>query len=202
MSIFVKICGMTDEVAVAAAIEAGADALGFVFYEKSPRNLSIDNAARLGRLIPAGVAKIAVTLHPQAHLWDDIQASLQPDALQTDIDDFAYLRVDAGIEKWPVVREGSDPHQMPEQFVYEGRASGRGQKVDWKVAAGFARQGRMILAGGLNAANVGEALITVRPYGVDVSSAVESAPGVKDPGRIRDFIDAAKAAGQSRGNQA
>lgn len=195
MSIFVKICGMTDEAGVDAAVEAGADAIGFVFYEKSPRNLTIDDAVALARRVPQGILRVAVTLHPSASLWADIEKQLKPDALQTDIEDFENLQAEAGIAKWPVVREGSDPQRMPELFVYEGRKSGKGETVDWDVASLFARQGRMILAGGLHSGNVGEAIATVQPFGVDVSSAVESQPGVKDPAKIHSFIEAARAAG-------
>jgi phosphoribosylanthranilate isomerase len=196
MSAFVKICGMTDEAAIHAAVEAGADAVGFVFHARSPRNLSVDAAVQLGALVPDGVSRVAVTLHPEAAHWAEIEAQFSPDALQTDIDDFEYLQVADGIEKWPVVREGSDPQRMPGQFVYEGRKSGQGQTVDWNVAASFAREGRMILAGGLSGANVAEAIEVVRPFGVDVSSAVESRPGVKDPALVREFVMAAKSAGR------
>ena len=194
MTVFVKICGITDKAAVRAAVDAGADAIGFVFHDRSPRNLSIADAVRLGDFVPADIKKIAVTMHPDASLWEDIQALFNPDALQTDLEDFAYLSVDPDVEKWPVLREGSVPKDLPEFFVYEGKKSGHGETVDWVIAAGYSRQGRMILAGGLNAANVGEAIDKVAPFGVDVSSAVESRPGVKDPDRIRAFIEAAKAA--------
>ena len=194
MTVMVKICGMTDEAAVRAAVNAGADAIGFVFHERSPRNLSVTDAVKLGDLVPESIIKVAVTLHPDAALWEQVQASFKPDALQTDSEDFAYLEVQPGIEKWPVLREGSVPQAIPDVFVYEGRKSGQGQTVDWRVAAAYARRGRMILAGGLCAENVAEAISTVRPFGVDVSSAVESQPGVKDPQRIRAFIEAARAA--------
>jgi len=194
MSVFVKICGMTDEAAVRAAVDAGADAIGFVFHERSPRNLSIADAVRLGDFVPADVKKVAVTMHPDASLWEQIKMSFNPDALQTDLDDFAYLGVGPDVEKWPVLREGSVPKNLPEVFVYEGKKSGHGETVDWVIAADYSRQGRMILAGGLSAANVGEAIGKAAPFGVDVSSAVESRPGVKDPDRIRAFIEAAKAA--------
>ena len=87
-----------------------------------------------------------------------------------------------------------DRAAMTGAYVYEGAKSGRGQAVDWDKAAEIARHGRMILAGGLTPDNVAEAVRRVRPWGVDVSSAVESAPGEKDPGKIRTFIRAAKAA--------
>ena len=197
MTVLVKICGMTDEAAVHAAVEAGADALGFVFYAPSPRNLEVAMAARLASLVPDEVLTVAVMLHPEPALWDAVQQELAPDVLQTDIGDFAALDVGDEVQQWPVLREGSVPAvgDLPGLFVYEGRQSGRGETVDWDRAADVARRGRMILAGGLDAGNVAEAIRRVAPYGVDVSSAVESRPGVKDAARIRAFVDAARAAG-------
>ncbi len=138
--------------------------------------------------------KVAVTMHPDAALWDLIQEMLRPDALQTDFDDFFYLSVSDSVEKWPVIREGSVLEALPDLYVYEGVKSGHGETVDWNVAAEMSGHGRMILAGGLSAENVGEAVRTVRPYGVDVSSAVEASPGNKDPEKIKAFVEAAKAA--------
>lgn len=194
MTVLVKVCGMTDKAAVRAAIDAGADAVGFVFFERSPRNLRIDDAARLAALVPDGVKKVAVTMHPDVALWEAVRSALRPHALQTDSNDFATLDIDDAVEKWPVIREGSVPESLPELFVYEGRRSGKGETVDWRAAADYARRGRMILAGGLSAENVAEAINIVRPYAVDVSSAVESSPGRKDPEKIRAFVKAAKAA--------
>jgi phosphoribosylanthranilate isomerase len=193
MSVLVKICGMTDGAGIEAAVAAGADALGFVFYAPSPRNLAPERAADLAALVPAHISRVAVMLHPKADEWLDVQRVMRPDVLQTDLDDFAYLDVEHGIEKWPVVREGAVPQALPPTFVYEGSESGKGQTVDWQGAAKLARQGKLVLAGGLTAANVAKAISEVRPYGVDVSSAVESAPGVKDAAKIRAFIEAAKA---------
>jgi phosphoribosylanthranilate isomerase len=195
MTVMVKICGMSDAAAIAAAVEAGADAIGFVFFEKSPRNVAPETAARLAAAIPSHVRRVAVTLHPDPLMWVEIEEILRPDALQTDIGDFSYLDVADGIEKWPVLREGAVPESGPPAgfFVYEGRMSGVGETVDWGVAAELARHGRMILAGGLSAGNVATAIEQVAPQGVDVSSAVESAPGVKDIRMIEAFIAAAKA---------
>ena len=189
-----KICGLTDEAGIRAAIDAGTDAVGFVFHERSPRNISVELAKRLAKNLPASVLRVAVTTHPDRALWDLIQATLRPDVVQTDIEDLRYLEVDAAIEQWPVIREGSAPNSVPEHFVYEGPKSGQGETVDWNIAAGYSRRGRMILAGGLNSQNVAEAIRTVRPFGVDVSSAVESVPGRKDPAKIKTFVEAAKAA--------
>lgn len=195
----VKICGLTDARSVNAAVNAGADAIGFVFYEKSPRNLSPESAAKLAAEVPSSVRRVAVMLHPEAALWREVSDALRPDVLQTDSDDFSYLEVAKTVEKWPVLREGSVPENgaLPETFVYEGRRSGQGQAVNWKLAADIARRGRMILAGGLTIANVADAIRQVSPYGVDVSSAVESAPGQKDAAMIAAFVAAAKANNQN-----
>ena len=196
MSVRVKICGMTDVAAVHAAAAAGADAVGFVFFEKSPRNLSIDAACEIATAVPDGVLKVAVMLHPDAQLCAAVLQQMEPDVLQTDAADFDYLDVPQHVQRWPVLRENrmDAATELPERFVYEGRLSGHGQTVDWQQAAAIARRGDMILAGGLDVTNVAEAIATVNPWCVDVSSAVESAPGVKDAARISQFVAAAKAA--------
>lgn len=194
MSLMVKICGMTDEAAVAAAVDSGADAIGFVFHERSPRNLTPERAAALATDVPDEILKVAVTLHPDQSLWSEVQDAVCPDVLQTDLGDFAELDVAPGMTRWPVVREGSVPSELPDTFVYEGRRSGHGETVDWVRAAEIATRGRMLLAGGLNADNIGEAIGRVRPWGVDVSSAVENRPGRKDVILIREFVAAARVA--------
>ena len=193
MNVFVKICGLTDAAAVAAVAEAGADAAGFVFAE-SVRRVSPEFAARLSARLPAGVLRVAVMLHPEPELWHEVLNVFAPDVLQTDAGDFEYLDVPATMRRWPVYREGDvavEP-MAGESFVYEGRKSGQGATVDWGAAAAIAGRGRMILAGGLDPSNVAGAIRQVRPWGVDTSSGVESAPGRKDPGRIAAFVAAAE----------
>ncbi|MDE0755237.1 MAG: phosphoribosylanthranilate isomerase [Woeseiaceae bacterium] len=190
----VKVCGMTDSAAVEAAVAANVDAIGFVFFEKSPRNVTPAEARTLASDIPKHIRRIAVMLHPEASLWQEVEEVFQPDVLQTDSDDFAYLSVAQGVEQWPVYREGSvdDETALPETYVYEGRKSGHGQTVDWSRAANIAKRGQMILAGGLSIENVGDAILQVRPFGVDVSSAVESSPGKKVAAKIAAFTAAAR----------
>lgn len=196
MSVFVKVCGMTDSAAVTAAVDAGADALGFVFHAPSPRNVSLGEARALAALVPHGILTVAVMLHPDPVICHAILKGLKPDVLQTDAADFDDIALPDQVRAWPVIRESDnfDVRSMPPEYVYEGAQSGHGQQVDWSRAATVAREARMILAGGLSAENVGEAIRIVQPWGVDVSSAVESAPGEKDPDRIRKFIRAVKAA--------
>lgn len=193
MSLLVKICGMTDAEAVQAAVGAGADAVGFVFAE-SPRRVTPEQARSIATFVPEGVLRVAVMLHPDDDAWQEVLEVFGPDVLQTDARDFEALDVPAHVQRWPVLREGDAVDHVPSQFVYEGRVSGRGETIDWDRAAELAKRGRMILAGGLDADNVAAALARVRPFGVDVSSAVESAPGRKDPRRIREFINAARSA--------
>lgn len=180
------------------AVDAGADAIGFVFAE-SVRRVSAQHAAGISAHVPQRVKKVAVMMHPSNDEWQKVRTSFQPDVLQTDLADFDYLEVPEGIEKWPVMREGAMPagDALPEIFVYEGRASGSGETVNWQLAAQVAKRGKMILAGGLSIANVPAAIKQVAPFGVDVSSGVESAPGKKESTRIQAFINAVRAAGSA-----
>ena len=196
----VKICGLSSNEQVEAAVAAGADALGFVFAE-SVRRVAPKQAAAIASAVPATVKKVAVMLHPTNAEWQRVLQDFSPDVLQTDAEDFEQLEVPGTIECWPVYRErkkvtdtfGVGP-KVPVTYLYEGAKSGSGETVDWSRAAEIATRGRMILAGGLGAGNVAEAIATVRPFGVDVSSAVESAPGIKDAALIEQFVDAARAA--------
>ena len=185
-------------IAVTVAVDAGADAIGFVFAD-SVRRVSARHAAAISARVPRRIKRVAVMLHPTNDEWQKVRTSFQPDVLQTDLADFDYLDVPEGIEKWPVMREGTMPagDQLPEIFVYEGKASGSGEIVDWQLAAQLAKRGKMILAGGLNIANVPEAIREVAPFGVDVSSGVESAPGKKESTKIQAFINAVRAAGSA-----
>jgi phosphoribosylanthranilate isomerase len=199
----VKICGLTREEHVQAAVAAGADAVGFVFAE-SVRRISPSHARTITDKVPGTVKKVAVMLHPTNEEWQAVLAGFRPDVLQSDADDFASLDIPDSIERWPVYREGNRATEnlgldkkVSVTYLYEGPKSGRGETVDWADAAEIATRGKMILAGGISAANVAKAIATVKPYGVDVSSAVESAPGQKDSTLIRDFIDAARAAEKS-----
>jgi len=193
MTLLVKICGLSQIEHVDAAIDAGADALGFVFA-KSVREVTPQQAARLTASVPSSVKRVAVMLHPSNEDWQQVLKTFSPDVLQSDADDFSMLDVPTSIERWPVYREGGIKPSADIPYVFEGPKSGQGETVDWSQAARLAVRGNMILAGGLGATNVAEAIATVRPYGVDVSSAVESAPGRKDSNLIRAFISAARAA--------
>jgi phosphoribosylanthranilate isomerase len=194
MSLWVKVCGVASEAAIEAAVAAGADAVGFVFHAGSPRNLAPARAAELAAHVPRGVRRVAVTRHPTQALLDAIVASLRPDLLQTDLADLAALVRPAWLSALPVLRSGASPPVLPPRFLFEGAESGRGEAADWTEAARLARRAELVLAGGLGPGNVAAAIAAVRPFGVDVSSGVESAPGVKDAALIREFVAAARAA--------
>jgi phosphoribosylanthranilate isomerase len=195
VSLLIKICGVTREAEVAAAVEAGADAVGFVFHEPSRRNLAPERAALLASGLPPAVLKVAVTLHPLQGLVRRILDVFVPDIWQSDAEDFVGMPLPSGIQRWPVLRCGRPlPSRLPLTVLYDAEVSGNGIESDWTSAALLARRSLLILAGGLNASTVGRAIASVRPVGVDVSSGVESAPGIKSATLIRAFVAAARAA--------
>ena len=193
-ALFIKICGITSADAVSAAAAAQVDAIGFVFAP-SPRQVTPGQAAQLAALAPPGILRIAVAQHPLQMKVDEICRVLKPDYFQTDVEDLRELRIPAHIKVLPVLRFGrKTPSPLPGRVVFEGPTSGIGELADWGRAAELARQTELILAGGLNAQNVTEAVQVVRPYGVDVSSGVEHDHGVKDPDKIYEFVRAVRAA--------
>jgi phosphoribosylanthranilate isomerase len=193
MSVFVKICGISDEAALTAAVDAGADAVGFVFRAASPRNLAAAFAAALAARLPGGVLAVAVTCHPTQDEVNRVLEAFHPDAWQSDTVDFDTIRVPLGVRRWPVVRDGGSRSSPGGRIVFDAPESGRGTRADWREAAGLARRTELMLGGGLDARYVAAAIAAVRPFGVDVSSGVESAPGIKDAARIRAFVAAARA---------
>jgi len=194
-SLWVKVCGLRTPAGVEAAAAAGADAVGFVFHEPSPRNLSLEAARELQRAVPPGMTRVAVFLHPSQALVDAVLAEIAPDLLQTDASDLAALRLPEGLGVLPVLRSGAPlAEPLPGRVLYESGRSGAGELADWSSAAGLSRRTQLVLAGGLHAANVADAVRTVRPFGVDVSSGVESERGVKDVKLIRRFLRAAREA--------
>jgi len=207
MSLWVKVCGLRTPADVAAACAAGADAIGFVFAP-SVRRVSPAEATAAAAAAPANVQRVAVFLHPTQAALDEVLAGFKPDIVQTDAADFAALQVPAGVALLPVLRAGGSREQapshnelssvgdnlLPTRCLVEGPRSGTGQVADWHAAAAMAARTQVVLAGGLQAGNVAAAVHAVRPWGVDVSSGVESAPGVKDAVRIHEFVFAARQA--------
>jgi phosphoribosylanthranilate isomerase len=194
-ALWIKICGLRTAAAIEVAAAAGVNAVGFVFHDASPRNLSLAAARELQRAVPTGVERVAVFLHPSQALVDAVLAAIDPDWLQTDAGDLPGLRLPEGQRVLPVLRDGAvDAAALPGRILFESARSGVGERPDWMVAAGLARDTQLVLAGGLHPANVAEAVRTVRPFGVDVSSGVERERGMKDAQLIREFIRAAREA--------
>jgi len=192
---FVKICGMTSVAAVEAAAAAGADAVGFVFAP-SPRRVTTRQARELGAAVPEGVLRIAVLHHPGRDLVAQVLDEFAPDWLQTDAEDFDGFDLPASCGALPVYRSGHAPAAgaVPPRLLFESPVSGSGRTADWNEARTLAARTKLILAGGLSAENVEAAIQAVRPWGVDVSSGVERAPGEKDRVKIAAFVARARAA--------
>jgi phosphoribosylanthranilate isomerase len=193
VAIWVKICGLTSRDAVEAAVAAGADAVGFVFAP-SKRQVTSAQATQLAQDVPRRIPRVAVMLHPTQSQLDEVWSGFRPDVLQTDVEDLETLRVPVGLAVMPVARAVGRALARHPRILFEGPVSGAGSTSDWQTAAHLARTTQLVLAGGLNATNVADAIAAVRPFGVDVSSGVEASPGVKDPTRIHEFVRRARAA--------
>lgn len=201
MRIFVKICGLSTRRAVSEAIQAGADAIGFVFA-KSPRQVTPERAAQLCHDVSPAIIRVAVMRHPTQEEWRRVADEFAPDWLQTEAADFSRLDISEGISRLPVFRDTPDLDRAAfgreQLLLFEAAESGQGVQADWqraaKLVAGMGADRQLVLAGGLTPENVATAIATVRPYGVDVSSGVESRRGVKDPDRIAAFMTAVREA--------
>lgn len=190
MSLFVKVCGITTLEAAQVCVDAGADAVGFVFAD-SPRRVTPEQARAISGGLRGDVLRVAVFRRPRPEEIEQVLEGFPPDLVQADHDSLGVVGTQSRL---PVYREGDGAAPTGGRFLYEGPVSGVGEPVDWERAADMARLGDMILAGGLRPDNVGGAVTAVRPYGVDVSSGVEATPGVKVPALIRSFVAAARAA--------
>jgi phosphoribosylanthranilate isomerase len=185
----VKVCGITRREDALAVAEAGASAIGFIFYPKSPRYITPEAAAHLSGDLSLWKVGVFVNESPAA-----IEAVMR--AAHLDIAQIYGSEAIAGVRVWKAHRvEKSVPDAFTtaaEAILLDGTSNGTA--FDWSVARDFARQNpstRVIVAGGLNASNVGEAIRVVRPWGVDASSSLEISPGVKDRESVRRFVKAA-----------
>lgn len=181
----VKICGITRREDAEAAVAAGASAIGFIFYPKSPRCISAEQAARLGDGL--NVWKVGVFVDEPA---EAIQRFMRDANLN--IAQIYGGEPPAGVRVWKAFRIAdrfdSTPANGAEAVLLDGQANGL--SFDWRIARGAAE--KIIVAGGLDASNVAGAIRTAQPWGVDASSRLESAPGIKDHEKVRRFVDAAR----------
>ena len=209
----IKICGLSDEESVDAALAAGADFVGFVFFAKSPRNVALDRAATLASRARGRAGIVALTVDAADGVFDEIAEALRPDLLQLHGSEtperVALVRETTGrpVMKVVGVAEAGDlaalePYQIADRFMLDAkpprdatRPGGNGMAFDWSILRGFAPARPWFLSGGLNPANVAAALSATGATGVDVSSGVEIAPGNKSPALIHAFVAAVRTAG-------
>jgi phosphoribosylanthranilate isomerase len=212
MSLIVKICGLSTPETLDVALDAGADMVGFVFFPASPRHLSLETAGHLGSRAKGRASKVALTVDADDATLANIVEALQPDILQLHgKETVARLRdikrkFGLPLMKVIAVKNSADLVALPgyatvaDRILFDARApkqatrpGGLGAVFDWHVLENLDLRVPFMVSGGLNAANVSEAVRLTRAGGVDVSSGVERAPGVKDPEMIRAFIRAARA---------
>ncbi|MDR5682466.1 MAG: phosphoribosylanthranilate isomerase [Armatimonadota bacterium] len=196
-----KICGIRTVAAALAAADAGADAVGFVFWEGSRRRVSPEEAAAIARVLPPFVVRVGVFVDGDPEWIDRIRRDVGLDALQLHGNEppAVCARIGGRVIKALRVRDGTVVQQARDYDVaailldtyLEGMVGGTGRSFDWSLAGDVGRP--LILSGGLTAANVGDAIRRVRPYAVDVSSGVET-DGQKDPAKIAAFVAAVRAA--------
>jgi phosphoribosylanthranilate isomerase len=197
----IKVCGLTRIEDVAAAADAGVDAVGFVLWPGSPRATTVATAARLGAVLPPWTTRVGVFVAASvAAVGAAIrEAGLGAVQLHGIADPAPYLALSVPILWSSALRESApDPTAPPGTTLmidaYDPRRhGGTGRAVDWTRAAAIVRRERLVLAGGLTVDNVAAAIAVVQPYGIDVSSGVEDAPGIKSATRLRAFVAAARA---------
>ena len=191
---FVKICGITRIEDAEAAVDAGANAIGFVFWPSSPRFIDPYHARRIAAMLPPFVTTVGVFVNQPAEYVSSVATLVRVGAVQLHGDEtVSYV---AGLAR-PVIKAIALGHTAPNVEAWPRRVTmlldvddpekrgGTGRTVDWLAAATIALRRRTILAGGLNPENVADAVARVQPFGIDVSSGVERSPGVKDRGHMR-----------------
>ena len=218
----IKICGLTREEDVLAAVEAGADALGFVFYPESPRYVSPNRAARLVALLPPFVTAVglfvnetpgtvaqtaqAVRLSLLQFHGDETPSSCHMAAVASELPFIRAFRVKPETTAVDLIKYNDVYRNASPLFrgllldVWSEAYGGAGKVFDWSIVSEETAH-QAVLSGGLNAQNAAGVVRQLRPYAVDVSSGVEASKGIKDAGKIRAFIDAVRQADASRGEQ-
>jgi len=213
MSLIVKICGLSTAEALDVALDEGADMVGFVFFEPSPRHVSFEAARLLGERVRGRAQKVALTVDADDAWFDAIMQSLRPDMLQLHGKETAArvttLKQRFGLPAMkavPIAQKAdlalaANYIAVADRILFDARApkdatrpGGLGKAFNWRLLKNLALGVPFMLSGGLDAGNVGEALRVTKAPGVDVSSGVERAPGEKDPDKICAFIRAARKA--------
>ena len=213
MSLIVKICGLSTPETVDAALDAGADMVGFVFFPPSPRHLQFDLARALGARVRGRAQKVALTVDADEAFLQAIAEALRPDIVQLhgseSVAQIAAIRRKFGLpvmKALPIAVRGDLDRiaryaAVADRLLFDARAprdatrpGGLGHTFDWRLLSDVQPRVPFMLSGGLDAGNVGEALRITRASAIDVSSGVERAPGVKDVDKIKAFVRAARSA--------
>jgi len=203
MSVKVKICGITSVADGVAAAEAGADMIGLMFYERSPRHISLATAAEISRAVSPFIVKVGVFVNPTEEAVFRAIGECGVTLLQFHGEEAPEFCTQFGVMSMKAfrVRDAASlaalPNYQTDAYLLDAYSpdahGGTGAKFNWDLAIDAKQLGKPVfLAGGLTPENVGEAVRRVQPFGVDVSSGVESAPGKKDPAKVRGFVAAAK----------
>ena len=199
----VKICGITSVADALAAAEAGADMIGLMLYEQSPRHITLAQAAAISRALPPFVIRVGVFVDPDVALVTRAIAECGLSLLQFHGDETSEFCTQFGVMNMKALRmRDADSlaqleHMHTDAYLLDAHSKsglgGTGETFNWDLAVAAQKFGKPIfLAGGLTPQNVAAAVRQVRPFAVDVSSGVESAPGKKDPAKVQAFITAAK----------
>ena len=216
----VKICGLSSAATLDAALESGADMVGFVFFDASPRNLSPEQARVLAGQVRDRAQKVALTVNADDAEFAQIVEALAPDILQLHGKETPQrvraIRARFGIPVMKAIGVASRADlekaeayaEVADTLLFDAKPApeavlpgGNGQAFDWAIVKGRTTDTPWMLSGGLDAGNVGAALASTGARGVDVSSGVESAPGLKDPARIAAFIAAVRALSPAAGSR-
>jgi phosphoribosylanthranilate isomerase len=207
MTTKVKICGITNAKDAEAALRAGADALGFVFYPRSPRSVTKETARDIIAALPPFVTTVGIFVNEVVDMVKEIKEFCRLGVIQLHGEEGPEYcaEIPGTVIKAIRIKDGGDIERLREydaegnnvgafllDTFKEGTPGGTAKTFDWSIAVEAKRSGRIILSGGLTPENVTEAVARVAPYAVDVSSGVESAPGIKDPGKLQRFIEGAK----------
>ncbi|MBC8097035.1 MAG: phosphoribosylanthranilate isomerase [Akkermansiaceae bacterium] len=206
MSVKVKICGITNLADALAATEAGADMLGFMFYDQSPRHITIEDAAKITTRLPPHLLRVGVFVNPAEELVLRAIAECGLNLLQFHGEETPEFCTQFGLMSMKAfrIRDAESLRALPgyntDAWLLDAYSAkglgGTGEKFNWDLAVEARESGKLVfLAGGLTPENVAEAVRQVQPFAVDVSSGVESAPGKKDHAKVQAFVRAAKSVG-------
>lgn len=213
MAFDIKICGLKTAEALRAALGNGASHVGFIFFAKSPRNVSPEDAGRLREAARGKAKAVAVTVDADDAFLDEIVAAMAPDMIQLhgreSPERVAEVKARYGLPVMKAfsIREAGDFEAIAlyagvaDRLLFDAKPpagselpGGNGVSFDWRLLAGLDASVDYMLSGGLNAGNIGDAIQLANPPGIDISSGVESAPGVKDAALIENFFRAVRAA--------